>query len=1159
MKKLVLLSVFIMVFLFKIDSVGAIASGNSYTYDFNTVKFNSSTNKIEFEGWVAINDDGNNDTHNINPKIELILRITDSTDTIKIGEKTYSNEANHPPYGDPKARPYDYTKALFIKHTVGGRCLTYPDGYTGERATSIQQSSSSANNHFAININFKFSIPVDNIINIIGDRENVKIHLDLKSALDGGTKTVYGKSFGTKQVTKTILDVAIKKEALEGFPVTKKIPSNCGEGTSGSVDRKVTINFDGAVDSVKQIAKLVRPRGTVDLDNNNIWVTGGGVPLRRINYNDCGAPGSYTPVYYYAANEPPNNLALATYIVGKPIKVLGLDALDPPGYPSTKMWFYPTYIKLGGSCQGGKTCVSYDSAKNHLAYISAIWSAPVDGQSTTIIVNASSCKTTPCSTKPGCGGTNGVPTTSCTTDCCSELCGSGASQANKNSAYCKTTCDACNINPSCNPVATEACPISCCAKLCNKEANKTTTYCTSPKYCGKAIDPCADVSDPQRAYCCKYPSDPMCKPPTGDEPTFPSTDPGDSKTDICNETSNKTINYKYPRNGWGTTLLTNNACKISCQETMKVTFGPERSVRAGMGFDYPITARGSRYCTSQYDNEGWQTKLNNAATAAKSALSSMDSYVKQAADLDNACGVSKTLYSNLPSTITSGSNTYGTDRSGLTYYRYTGRDPYCSSGTLEGGRCIKYTPYSNSISSTNSFSCVKGSWSFTGCSGNCNASCGSGETRGSTTSSGSCSGKCTGGSCSVTYSSSCNGTTRTDIGSASDCPPGGTYTGGRCRYSSTYSCPSINGLASSYNSSTDRCEVVVCERNQYKYYSVAQSEISSKLSSAQSQRNTYNSQRNVIARLYNDRRTCDNYVSSNQYRGASGANIRINNVSYQNRYSVQSSSYTNDSTYENARYSTETTYSLYQCTAVSEDSPSYNPAYVIRLTNNTRHTFLGSHKGTANGFAISYCDYNTIIKPRYKDYWNKKSDANLGFEFSKYYYVQRYTGDLNTTKLNQGYDGGGRYVYTDFFEKSDSHDFDIVSNNLGPNISSAIPNTAFTITSFACSYNVDNLIFPPVNDKNYPLYGSVAFRYRQISLTDPFPAGHKTGENWVGRSNLITRNGYKIYDDTPLYKVNLYPAFMQELRGYGNKYTNFYLQNPYHSEILERHNIKRGS
>ena len=182
---------------------------------------------------------------------------------------------------------------------------------------------------------------------------------------------------------------------------------------------------------------------------------------------------------------------------------------------------------------------------------------------------------------------------------------------------------------------------------CKDLTGKELTCCLNPSnpICLPPIDPCKDIQDPMKQYCCKYPNDKEVCDSDGGE--YPEIEP-ENKTDTCKPNGNTLINFQYPKEGWGKQVISNRACKISCQEEMELIFRPQIGVKAGMGFTYPIDIKGSRYCAADYDNEGWQSKVNAAATAANEAFNKMKDLINRAAAKDDACGSQQVLTAPVP-------------------------------------------------------------------------------------------------------------------------------------------------------------------------------------------------------------------------------------------------------------------------------------------------------------------------------------------------------------------------------------------------------------------------------------------------------------------------------------------------------------------------------
>ena len=62
------------------------------------------------------------------------------------------------------------------------------------------------------------------------------------------------------------------------------------------------------------------------------------------------------------------------------------------------------------------------------------------------------------------------------------------------------------------------------------------------------------------------------------------------------------------------------------------------TVRAGMGFAYPIAITGTRVCKAEYDNETWVSTMNSAVVSAYSNYNDWQWYTEDAARLDAKCG-----------------------------------------------------------------------------------------------------------------------------------------------------------------------------------------------------------------------------------------------------------------------------------------------------------------------------------------------------------------------------------------------------------------------------------------------------------------------------------------------------------------------------------------
>lgn len=360
-----------------------------------------------------------------------------------------------------------------------------------------------------------------------------------------------------------------------------------------------------------------------------------------------------------------------------------------------------------------------------------------------------------------------------------------------------------------------------------------------------------------------------------------------------------------------------------------------------------------------------------------------------------------------------------------------------------------------------------------------------------------------------------------------------------CSYTSGNTCYIYSSCPSGYTLSGSSCVKDVCSKSGADWGS-AQSAIQSKIDAASSSRNTHNALLNDINSLNNERAACDSYAENNTYQGATSTTITTTGTPNQTQYRITDTSNSIDGAFASARKKTTTNYTIYLCTMIAPPPP-------------TLSTLVGG-KSYPSSLNQSYCkSFNQIVKS-YNDFWNKKSDASVSLEFNNYYYVQTYTGTLSTTNKS-GYVGDGYKSYSSFYDMSQNYPFSLVVKNMGPNLPVAVAKT-WSVNPFSCSYNVDNLIFPPKGDSNYDKYGSIGFSFRQVSLRDPFP-NRSARENWRGKETLITSKGYNVYATTPLYTITLTPATMQNIRGFKSINNNVYgysdASNPANSKLIDQY------
>lgn len=290
---------------------------------------------------------------------------------------------------------------------------------------------------------------------------------------------------------------------------------------------------------------------------------------------------------------------------------------------------------------------------------------------------------------------------------------------------------------------------------------------------------------------------------------------------------------------------------------------------------------------------------------------------------------------------------------------------------------------------------------------------------------------------------------------------------------------------------------------------------------------------NNIQELEGDRNYCNSYISATPYNGPESATV--------------SSDY---------------------------DFPDQGTDYVI---TDTDLNYDSASVNTFNGLRDSSAPYSSYKKGRYTseqsvtsmrqdgtngpvikmfDFANALSKTKVTYGFPNQHWVQDYTGDLSDFEQD-GYVDDGYKSYTSFYEAGNvaadgtgGFDFGIIVSNLGPNLEGTSP-TGMAIDKLTCNYKMKNWIFPPTGDINNDLYGNVAFMYRQVSLTDPFPGSHVTGINWKFNISDITSLGYDVYNNVPKYTLTLDSSIMADIVARGTDYCDFDMTDPLNSELLD--------
>lgn len=252
-----------------------------------------------------------------------------------------------------------------------------------------------------------------------------------------------------------------------------------------------------------------------------------------------------------------------------------------------------------------------------------------------------------------------------------------------------------------------------------------------------------------------------------------------------------------------------------------------------------------------------------------------------------------------------------------------------------------------------------------------------------------------------------------------------------------------------------------------------------------------------------------------------------------NNWVSQITNLNNDYSYCSANSTNWTDANKYEMNAnvnASTGTTNENVEY-IRTVSSTTSTQSGqSH----NSYNVAQCvgDCSSTSTATINTYnWTETSTMTTKYEFSNYYYVEMLTGEKTTEPIpeNSYYEIGRKYL-TELNSQAGRYNFDITLNNVGRNgIAGWDKKWSINVD---CYYDVINPDFPPGQN--------LGFRYRQISLTDPFPGGRTPGNNWLNQAaiiNHIKQSGYSIYDQDPSYLVSLTPEDMRRIRVYNSNTT----------------------
>ena len=283
-----------------------------------------------------------------------------------------------------------------------------------------------------------------------------------------------------------------------------------------------------------------------------------------------------------------------------------------------------------------------------------------------------------------------------------------------------------------------------------------------------------------------------------------------------------------------------------------------------------------------------------------------------------------------------------------------------------------------------------------------------------------------------------------------------------------------------------------------------------------------------IDTLYEQKARCDGYaVSGNEY---------------ENKYSLNG----------DAELKVETSTNVENVTYEYKDIDEY---YTSVVEDKINYYSCGFNSTTRN------CDgAQTTLNE-----WTSTSRV-YGKYTMKEVYVEKYSGDIKTTKSDTTCEGMDRFFvslneYTRPVENDNDdngYSLTLTANNLN---TKAINDTNWSLT-VNCNYQVNNLMFPQggtnvKEDENYSKYGNTAFQYRTVTLEEPFP-DREAGANWKGNEEIITSSKSIIFSSNNTlerFKINLDRAGIKKIREYNElyKYDTFNLDNNENSIFINNY------
>ena len=333
-----------------------------------------------------------------------------------------------PNHQDPSAHPRDYTKAFDTIPSSGTYAIPmYPTSGKGERADMVKATG----NHFYINTDFFFVIPIQDIKDLLKVNQVERIYFELTVEVPKGNITVFGKSFSVTKEGKRVINLAIQQSRVDEIASQPELKN---------------------LEFMDKVEKITVAAGSAYVQSNRSAFIGPDSD-RKVKY------WSQPAGKFFALNE--STLELLEKVRGKDYEMLYytqhgnyqivngdrfmMDVYGN-GYQSRLYGYY--YYEVRTSMKQNSSFVSDSGSMT--TYIPALWGLPEEGKATYLRMVEPACiDRNECKFSNIDKLNNTCPTQ--TLECCSLCTDSKTRDIYRNTLFCKSIskCGTCQTTPRC--------------------------------------------------------------------------------------------------------------------------------------------------------------------------------------------------------------------------------------------------------------------------------------------------------------------------------------------------------------------------------------------------------------------------------------------------------------------------------------------------------------------------------------------------------------------------------------------------------------------------------------------------------------------------------------------------------------------------------------